>query len=180
MVQEYFTSFTEVDSANDRIQKTFLHVDFRATKNESTYLYRDYGTDYFTDFTHNLEVSADNEVGTYIQGVFWEVANVVEDYRASLDDNSHTIYCAFFGGTSRTTKRIDLKEQYNGSEYGSTSGGYSITYGTTYYLTIEKDGLEVRCKIYSNSSRTDLLSTLSLTLHTNDSFRYFPLSLITL
>lgn len=49
---EDFTTFTKVDPNSHIVVVSAAHIDFTNWDNESTYLYRDYGADFFSDFTH--------------------------------------------------------------------------------------------------------------------------------
>jgi len=42
----------------------------------------------------------------------------------------------------------------------------------SWYLTITKGGTLLQCSIYSDEARTNLIETLSLNLHSSDSYRY--------
>jgi hypothetical protein len=165
MGYEDFTTFTEVDIAADRIQKTANHVDHYSARNEETYLYKDYGVAHFGDFTHKIKVQ-DTDANSSSIGYFYHLSNVIDDiYNTAL-----SIGLFFYG----VTNYIYLREQYGGTPY---QDGYNAAYGTWYYIKIVKSGTSLNAYIYSDSSYSALLDTLTLTLHANHTFRYlYPCS----
>ena len=65
---------------------------------------------------------------------------------------------------------ISLQEGWGGATFTDT---YTWgTWDTPYYPIITKNGTDLTCKIYSDSSRLTLLDTLNLTLHADHTFRY--------
>lgn len=168
-VYEDFTDYVEVDTGNDRIQRTANHVDHGATRNEDTYLYKDYGVGRFADFAHKVKVRGTFTVD-HQYGVVWMLANAVND-QYGLHISSETYVCITMcraGGSGY----IYMTEGYDGVRYYTYPNWGSAVTNVWYYLLIEKSGTDLTCKIYSDSEYTDLLVTLSLTLHGDWSFRY--------
>jgi hypothetical protein len=165
MGYEDFTTFTEVDIAADRIQKTANHIDHFSKRNEETYLYKDYGVAHFGDFTHKIKVQAIDANASAI-GYCYHLSNVIDDiYNTAL-----SIGLFFYGATSH----IYLREQYGGSPY---QDDYNATGGVWYYIKIVKSGTSLDAYIYSDSNYSTLLDTLTLTLHANHTLRYlYPCS----
>jgi len=167
MSYEDFTTYTEVDTANNRVQRTATHVDHAATRNEDTYLYKDYGVGHFTDFTHKVDVRSDF-AALSSQGFVWMLANDVDDAYGLHSAGKTFILIRI--RRDDAGNHITLFEFYGGDWYYDDYVG--VAANTWYYLTIEKSGTSLTCKIYSDSARTTLVDTLSLTLHGNWSFRY--------
>jgi len=163
-IYEDFTTYTEVDTANDRIQRNATHVDHAATRNEDTYLYKDYGVNHFTDFEHLVDIRSDFASASGI-GVVWMLSNELDDWHGLYDADKTILSVRFWAGTPS----ICLEEAYAGVGYADT---YTCLADTWYYLTINKSGTNFTCKIYSDSARTNLLDTLSLTLQADHSLRY--------
>lgn len=162
---ENFTAFTEVDP-NSRISKTSTRVTVSNLTNlEKAYVYKDKGEGYFTgDFKHCIDIRCVS-AELAAECVVWCLANAIGG--AGETDHTDKLVVFFFGHT--TDPRIYLRERYNDAH---TQTSYIIEYDTTYYLTIERAGSTLTCKIYSDSGRTDLLATLSLELHSIDSYQY--------
>lgn len=144
------------------------HVDFQDYRNEDCYFKRDMGAGHFTDFKHKIDVKAVSGQN-YRQANVWMLSNEVDDAKG-LYDASKTYIDVEIYKTGDGIEGIYLSEIYN-HVYYSTSP-YTITDGTMYYLTVQKTGTALTCEVYSNSARTTLLATLSLTLHANHNFRY--------
>jgi len=157
-------SWIEVDP-NSHINVTQYHIDHWNIRNESAYMYNDKGTDYFNDFTHLIQAKAVS--GNYAgRAYFWVLANAVDDMSGLI---SGTCLSVWFYKSTPTTLIIYLREWYAGTPY---SDSYVALMDTMYYFTIQKDDTSLSCKIYGDSDRTNLLDTLSLTLHADHSFRY--------
>ena len=157
-----YTTFTEEDPSS-HLTVSMHHLDFDAYMNEDCYLYKDYGIDYFSDFEHKVDVKAsglDYGDGGYI----WMLSNDIDDGYGLLHDRKTFIGISFWYDA------LVLEEVHSSDAYLDFSS--TISEDTLYYLTITKSGTLLTCKIYSDSGRTILLDTLSLTLHADHKFRY--------
>lgn len=164
---EDFTTFTEVDIGADRIQKTARHVDHLAYRNETTYLYKDYGAAYFGNFTHKIKVKAVNSSSNALS-IPWVLANDLGDVKA-LADASKT-YLGFYLYHDGDLA-IVLEEGYNGEAYYDVNAG-GFDYDEWAYIKIVKNGASIDAYLYSDAEYTTLVDTLSLTLQANHTFRY--------
>ena len=169
MGYEDFSGYIEVEP-DDRIQATENHIDFIARRDEDAYLYKNKGEGYFTDFVHLLDVKAvdlDNSDCAFV----WVLSNAVDDV-VGLRGGEET-YVAIVLYNAAGSPRIYLEEGHkNGGGYDVQNDFCSVAVGTTYYLMIKKAGTSLICEIYSDSDRTRLLHTLSLTLGADHSFQY--------
>jgi len=166
---EDFTTYTEVDTANNRIVVTSAtHVDHAAARNEDTYLYKDYGAAHFATFEHLVDAKSAFDGGSGGYGHVWMLANELDDEKGLLVASK--TYIGVNMNRDGVLNYICLIEGYATVRYSDLSSGYAAN--TPYYLKIEKSGTALTCKIYSDSARTTLLDTLSLVLHANHSFRY--------
>ena len=167
MALEDYTSYTEVDVGANRITFTGTdHINHRSQRNETTYLYDDKGAAHFGNFEHLVDAETDFE-DAYSHGVPWEVANALGDIRTLRDASEKLIYSSFYrDGSSNLVLRLENFDGANG-----TLDAYTCLANTRYYLTIERSGTTGTIKIYSDSARTTLLDTLTLTVE-NDTFRY--------
>ena len=166
-VLEDFTTYTETDApgritVNSSIRSTVLDGD----RDEAFYLYFDKGVDFFNgDFEHWATFNAtDNAL---YAGAYWGVSNSV----AAFAQQTNSI--ALFSGNAVV---FLIRERDGGTEYDS--GVYSFTGGTDYYFKLIRDEAigtygTMYAYIYSDVGRTNLLSTLSLALHSSKKdFRY--------
>jgi hypothetical protein len=168
MSYEDFTTFTEVDVAADRIQKTANHIDHRAERDETTYLYKDYGVAHFDDFEHKIKIKAVSGDDLSF-GAVWMLANDLGNIKA-LTDASKTCIFVDFSYVSGSLK-TKLEEKHSGSGYvDSNVGGFSL--GDWVYAKIVKSGTSLTAYLYSDSGYSTLVDTLVLTLHADHSFKY--------
>lgn len=168
------STYTEVDP-NSKLVVTASKVDFQGMeRNVDTYVYKDMGVAHFDgDFEHLLESLTDSFSTTSAFASHWMLANDIDDYWGLFSaDKSFFTLNRDDTGVASTFYLIeqDTTTQYFDSYIGAT--------GTLYYLTIERDESvgtygTLYCYIYSNSDRTVLVDTLSITLHTSKKdFRY--------
>ncbi|UCF13373.1 MAG: hypothetical protein JSW06_03715 [Thermoplasmatales archaeon] len=161
-VYEDFTTFEELDP-NNHINVTPTRVTQEAWHNEDSYVVNDYGTDYFTNFTHYLDVCA--TYGPNNRGkVFWQIANLKAPYSTLF--YSYEVYISIYlwNGNLQMTEHLHNTEFYDAST--------SIDFNTIYYLIINKNGTNMSCEVYTDSERTNHYDTINLTLHDNHKFRY--------
>lgn len=160
MAYEDFTTYTEVDPYGRWFQSASWVLASGVRVNEDSYVYKDYGAGYFDgDYIHECEVKfqSSQQWGRF---VLWEVTN----NPGSLNDMTEGQYLFFYRPSS-----IEMTLRDKG--LSNSSSVFTMTADTYYYLRIERSGSTVTCKIYSDSARTNLLDTLSVTCET-DSYRY--------
>lgn len=166
MAYEDLTTYTEVDP-NSRLSLSASELDVNFTKlnrnDPATYLYKDFGENYFhlDDLKINFVTSVTDytNYGAESQGVANDIGATADWINPYLivrwyKSDSGVLYLKLIGCGINT--------------------GYSALPDTTYYLTLqEKDGT-VYLYIYSNSNRTNLITTLSGTpnVPVTQSFRY--------
>lgn len=169
MVYEDFTTFTEVDIAADRIQKTANHVDHYSKRNETTYLYKDYGAAHFGNFTHKIKVKQINNEA-YNINVCWGLANALNHAHA-LETGGNTQIIIYLSEGSGSVLKVYLRESWSSSAYYDlNTGGFAL--GAWIYIKIVKSGTSINAYLYSDSSYSALVDTLTLTLHANHTLRY--------
>ena len=172
-----FTTFTEVDPAGDiSITSTKITSTANDTQNNA-YVYKDMGVDHFNgDFTHYFEVQLETGSDTGQRQNFWAMANNVGEQDAlQVADQSHFAWS--FGDEGANTLRR-LYETDGATDYTDTDNNTTLGYGTLYYVRVKRDEAvgtygTLYVDIYSDSGRTTLIDSQSLTLHTSKKdFRY--------
>jgi len=173
MATEDFTTYSKLD-ANSRytiIPSKITATDLPST--EDAYVYKDKGVNYFDgDFVHFLTVrmTAATDGGRFY---FWVLANAIDDTQGIEDASGDFLGCEFYYGAPNYT--IHLDECYGGTRI---TDSYVISLNTTYYLKIVRDESagtygKLYCYIYSDSERTNLLDTLTRSLHVSKKdYRY--------
>ena len=159
-----FLDYTEIDGAND-ITVSNEKIEWSSMRRDAdAYVYYDYGVDSFDDFQHNFTL--------IISGV-WSVTSSSRDlmdvYRIGNGYGSMTDY----PGISNNYLRLLVKE--NGANedkfelrFHQVTGGVTdfIDISAIYnirmlYITVERIGVNLNCRLYSDLSRTVLLETLT-------------------
>ena len=171
---EDFTTFTEVDT-NNHLSKTAHHVDHKGYRNEDCYLYKDYGANYFGDFTHLVDIKIVTQGDTnYGISAFWMLSvDTVDDYCGIKTANKTAIAVWAQGYRYGGGTYFLLCEAYGGTNYASTAlyiGTGNL--GTQYYAKIVKSGTSLTFYLYTDSARTNLFGSISLTLHADHQCRY--------
>lgn len=165
MPYEDFLAYVEHDP-NSHIEVAKHHIDHLVYADEDAYVYKDMGVDYFGDFTHLVDVKS--SFGD-VSGFVWLLSNDIDDVKG-LKDANKTAIGIYAVGLYGIINFLTLYETYGGNDYQDVwEGAMSDTW---LYLKIEKSGTNLTCKIYSDAARTNLLKTLSLTLHADHKFRY--------
>jgi len=178
MASEDFTTFTDfgrwiqwgIESTPENVSRTSTVVTFYGCNNGSTFLYKDYGVDYYQDFIHSLDVvqnSGENESIVFP----WMLSNDIGDAKTLRDSSKDWIAIKF--ETVSGTHRMCLEESNAGSIYDSTPFIHGLT---KRYLTITKSGVDFQVDVFNSSddreANTNVQATLNLTLHSDYSFRY--------
>jgi hypothetical protein len=152
------TTYTSVDSHTKVI---FNNIPRSAVE----YLYKDFGVDYFGDFEIQFEF--------YIGGSSFDgaeticgVSNTIGTIQDHIDANDGIEINAFNNGGNYRTEMWDWSTDDTDSY---TTGG---TTSPLTYCTFTRVGASASCKFYSDSERTTLLDTISITC-SEDKFRYF-------
>lgn len=168
MAVEDFTTYTEVDPNNHIALQGTNHIDATVTRNEDAYLYKDKGNNHFGDFEHKIDIRIPSAAAADSWIAHWVLNNNVDDIYGNRTAGKTQIYTASYRG-SGTMQTMYIVEDYAKANYYHQLQALVATW---YYLTIKKAGTALTCKIYSDSARTTLLTTLSLVLHADHKFRY--------
>ncbi len=168
MALEDFTTYTEVDPngryavAANQITVTNLNRD------DNAFVYSDKGAGHFgTTFVHNVDGRMDSGTSTNGGiGVFWDVSNTVADAQTVLNGSGQIILVRLYWFT---TRRILIQ---NG-EPSASDQWIGVVLGTWYYCTAERTGdTTFEFRIYSDSGRTTLIDTLTLSITVGRAYRY--------
>jgi len=160
-----FTTFTEVDSAGNRLSVTSNRATFTHLKrSENVYLYKDYGEGYWgiswnLNFTFKVTSTTAEGLG-YIVAMTDHVG-VKNDF---IGGTSVYLYCTDGG----STLRIGLQSRNSSTDYY-----YNHAHDGTkvYYADMQRQGNNLYLYLYNDSERTDLLDSLSTTTDNTLGFR---------
>ena len=116
--------------------------------------YKDYGTDYFGDFSFDLTVK--NYYDGDGRGVVWAVGNSSANPNYWDSMNLPGVYLRIEG---KNTLTIGCTENKNTDSWLAMD-----TETVEYYLTITRSGLGIDCEIYGDAGRTNLIDTISIVI----------------
>lgn len=179
MAKEDFSTYTEVDPRSIIVVGTrrVTWTDMMAG-DDATYVYLDKGAaffagDFFQPMTFNI--TASERGGS--QCIIWAMTNDLDDFQGLIDNSKDFLAVGILHAQNPDATIIRIHEGDSGTEYSSASG-YTITDGIPYYITMIRDETvgtygTFYCRVYTDSARTVLVNTQSITLHTSKkNYRY--------
>lgn len=163
MAIEDFTTYTEVDEDGDItiIASKVSWVNIQ--RGDDSYVYKDYGAGFFGDFEHDFEMQINTSDDNAICGN-WVLSNEIANFE-------HTLVNHLPGLCVRTSKAGGV---YSAVIYNLDNGVVDvgvISANTLYYCTATRVGTTFTLYIYSDSARSVLVDTLTVTC-TNTTLRY--------
>jgi len=171
MATEDFSTYTEVDENSD-YTVTAPKIDITSiTRASTSYVYDDKGAAHFAgDFDHNVEYYVGSGTTDGERTNIWAMSNDIGD-QAALDAANVSFFCASMGKESASLlKRL---YEYDGStEYIDTDNDTAVAVDTLTYATLLRDEAvgtygTLYFYHYTDSGRTTLVSTQSITLHSS-------------
>ncbi|VAV82522.1 hypothetical protein MNBD_DELTA01-1618 [hydrothermal vent metagenome] len=168
MATEDLSTYTEVDPSGDLTVTSSKCTADTMASNIDVYLRDDKGASHFGDFEHLVTAEFTSNNGTtWPLNSYWALTSsasvVSQQDMITANEGLISYHIHVGGGTIQTV----IKDFANGN-YDIWTGA---SFATPYYMTIERSGTAMTCKIYSDSGRTTLVDTLSLTCGTQ-SYRY--------
>jgi len=158
---EDFTTYTEQDEGADlTVTSTRVTGTSMETNGDKFYVQKDFGASHFTDFSHLLTVTQTADSTDSLWGV-WAMGNVSGDLE-DLNVNGTGLQLFYLDNDQLGIYDIST------DSYDESTG---LSNSTVYYLTISRSGTTFTCQIYSNSGRTTLVDTISIT-SVSTAFRY--------
>ena len=162
-----YTTFTEVDPNNKITINSSTQITTAADKIPAAYLYKDYGVGVFKgDLEHYLTAKTISNSAYNAWNVCWSLSNEIG---AHLEVQEGI-------GVSVLPYSVDTKPNFcvfkivGGVRTYSTK--FQANHGVYYYLTVIRNGSTVTCNFYSDSNRTNLLGTRSITSAPTTNYRY--------
>ncbi len=164
-VEDFFT-YTESDS-NNRITVTSSKITRILYSDTIGYVVKDFGADHFTTFTHYFNFIWENSYGsTYTSANCYILSDSSQPTNPNLDSANKgvSLLPRFYGSMNLRLMN------YNGDSSDSTTDAQIISNGSTSYTTAIKTSTTFTVYFYSDSSRTVLEDSLSVSC--TDNFRY--------
>lgn len=166
-----YTLDTEVDPNGD-IARSTNTIDVTTMRRDvSAYEYRNRGAGHFVDVDHLIDAQVNSASDASAYNAIHMLANTIGDSTSleTADDHHVKIWVLNLGGTNTG---VILREWHNGSSYQDTN--FTLNLDTPYYYTFKYVSATrvLTCKIYSDSGRTTLVDTLTLTLQAAVTWKY--------
>lgn len=168
-VDEDYMTYAIVDP-NSHITRQSNHLELMSYENEACYLYKDYGTEYFTTF--NVTFQTNVTKGTPDENCYAGIlgfANVVADFGYIGSYGLNAIRLSVNAYPYSDSLKIYLTARVGGNNFIDSS--IFLLFATDYYVTVQRLTSSVVCKIHNDSERTHLVDTLSVSMVAY-SFRY--------
>ena len=176
MAYENLTTFTEVDPSSHWSQTATRNTAFQVARNENSYVYKDYGVDFFGDYEHWFDLritgiesgggTGDNQLG------MWAVTNSPAKYGSLFTGQYAHVY-----HDSGTSYIIYL---WDAGLSNWDSSGWSFNDNTTYYLKVSRVGTTATLIAYPTANdrinNTNAITTLTVTCQ-NTTFRYLQVGM---
>lgn len=174
MSLQNYTTYTETDP-NSRYTVTSTKIDVAGLdRSEDAHVYKDFGAGAFSgDFEHKVTVYVNSSSQTSSVARAWMLTNAVDDVNG-LRGAAENYIEAYISKASGAIATVTIAEYYSTNAIDTS---INLSLDTPYYLTIVRDEAvgtygTLYCYIYSDSGRTTLVDTLTLTLRAAIDFRY--------
>jgi hypothetical protein len=165
MAIENLTTYTEVSGAGAITVSTSAATFNTMRRDDVAYVYKDFGLNYFADFNIDFEAKID---ATDTQGntAICAVSNTIGTFGDMQTANDGIVVWAY---SSASDLRFYVSDYNLDNSDFYTDGGTS---SNLLYMTFIRNGSTSTLDIYSDSGRTSLIDSLSITSETGDK-RYF-------
>lgn len=131
-----------------------------------TYLEKDYGASYLSgNFTEYVDFDVTNNTATSTYVNVWSWGTAVGAPSAA---NGNNIFAQI--GVNNTLSNLWAIENYNGTNYNGVA--VPLTPGAHYWITMDRTGSVFSISVYSDSGRTTLVGTSSITLQSVVAYQY--------
>lgn len=126
------------------------------TRDSSVYVLKDFGVEYFGDFTHYFRARISSaSVGAGALAHVWILANNIGD-----GEIANGLHLLLYRGLDQWN--MLLGEGVGWCDYNRQI--IQIQPDTDYYITLRRLGQDLTCEIYGNPERTNLVATMNITV----------------
>jgi hypothetical protein len=139
---------------------------------DNTYVYKDFGVDFFEDVTYYLDVSMGLATGSPSFNVhgFWGISNDLNAWNSMA--NGLVVYGTISNNISGAKWKLNIYDKGNSNSDAQSTENNA---GDILYLIVSRVGTTATCKIYptnaDRSNNTNIIDTLTLTCLTTK-YRY--------
>jgi hypothetical protein len=166
VVIEDFSTYTEVDP-NNKLSVTSSTVSATwINEGDTAYVRDSKGAGHFKDFAHLFEAYMNDQGAGYFYFCPWAISNGSSTWSAmGTADEGIAVYNQSFNSVYCRWACQDFTN--DNSDYGNLQ-----TLDTLYYAKVERNGTTFTVAIYSDSGRTSLVDTLTITCAAASSASY--------
>ncbi len=172
---ETLTSYVETDPGSMLTVSANSVTATDLIRTVSAYVQKDFGIGHFAgDFQIDFECTVTGIGAAYAGFNAIALTNSASDYHAAYAAGAAEI-CALIAATSASSVSVYAHELVGGAEYNSAA--FTLALNTKYYMRLRRASSvgtsgTLYLDIYSDQARASLLSTLTLALHSAESYRY--------
>lgn len=173
---EDLTTYTELDPNGHITVDSPIKISLAGlTRQETARVSSDKGVAFFDgDFTHTMDFVYTSTVSNQFL-CFWQLSNIDDDPQNIDIGGGDTINVQ--SNQQGANAHIDMHEVVAGSRVIADYNDGAASSGTRRWITVVRDESigsfgELSFKVYSDSGRTNLLTTKTLTLREKEDFRY--------
>lgn len=155
MAYEDYTTYTEVDNANNDITVNGANsvTGNTLTRTDTAYLYDDKGAAFFDDFEHYHDCKPISSTVHSSYAACWGISDTIGD----VADWANGI-CVFVWRTGVTVPQFMLYERGGA---GVIDQSINVSWNTRYYLITDRNDTVLTTKIYSDAAHTVLVDTMT-------------------
>ena len=170
MTVEDFTTYFENDGDIEKTENTVTFTTMR--RDADAYVYKDFGAGHFGDFEHLFTFRLTAGEAGDISDRNWGDIHTLSDGIGSVADNDNdTFGVSLIQNQGINDKVYFLLKQKENTVLVDSDKSALYDAGSSLYMTIKRAGTVGTLKIYSDSARTNLLETLTITCNTT-TYRY--------
>ena len=137
------------------------------TRNETAYIYKDFGAAHFGAFDHKLQAKTTAHEGGTPSTLLWAISNVVNQRKYWYDNDSEALQAYFWMERSLAKTRISVWDTED-----DDNDTFNLAGGVVYYITISRDGAAFALYIRITSHSGALQDTLLLSPVAARTYRY--------
>lgn len=164
-VFENFTTYTEVDPSSKIAVSNFNLTVTNLEVGSASYVRKDFGDGSILNLTHEVDATVNARTDTVFQGV-WAINNGFTTI-ANMNAGQNGVVLSYGSNGGA----VGWYLEYFGAAYDFDSYTDSGALPLSRYFTITRVGSTITAQIYSDSARTTLLDTLTITAD-NLAYRY--------
>ena len=164
MAFQDFTTYTEVDPGADITVTTNRVSAVGLVKSSSSWVYKDFGVDYFFNFVHEFKTQCFSSSNFGIASC-WAVGNTIGGIKSWIDTYNGLLVDWSAAGATCTLHLRDADDNETDTKTG-------LSNDVDYYITVERDGVNVTADVRTGSHTGTLVDTLSVTTDASRKYRY--------